>query len=115
MLTVTFYEDSRHRLSSFVGLGHVEIAETSSDEYSLVCAAVSAILQAARLGLEAVVTVPVEVRQERGDMQLRIPETRRDDEGVVAIVRTAELAVRQIASQYPQHVRYARENEPQQP
>ena len=113
MLSVTFYEDSRHRLSSFLGSGHVEIAETSSDEYSLVCAAVSAILQAARLGLETVANVPVEVRQQRGDMRLRIPDARRADEGVVAIVRTAELAVKQIASQYPQHVRYARENDPQ--
>ncbi len=113
MLSVTFYEDSRHRLSSFLGLGHVEIGETSNDEYSLVCAAVSAILQAARLGLEAVADVPVEIHQERGDMLLRIPEGRRDDEGVVAILRTAELAVTQIASQYPQHVRYARENDPQ--
>ena len=113
MLTVTFYEDSRHRLSSFLGFGHVEIDETSSDEYSLVCAAVSAVLQAARLGLEAVAGVSLEVHQERGDMRLRIPERRRDDEGVAAIVRTAELAVKQIASQYPQHVRYARENDPQ--
>jgi uncharacterized protein YsxB (DUF464 family) len=113
MLTVTFYEDSRHRLSSFIGSGHVEIAETSSDEYSLVCAAVSAILQAARLGLEIVENVPLEVHQERGDMRLTIPERRRDDEGVRAILRTAALAVEQIAAQYPQHVRYVRENETQ--
>ncbi len=113
MLNVTFYEDSRQRLSSFVGLGHVEIPETSSDEYSLVCGAVSAILQAARLGLESVANVPVEIRQERGDMRLYIPEAYRDDQGVRAIVRTAELAVEQIASQYPQHVRFTRENEVQ--
>jgi uncharacterized protein YsxB (DUF464 family) len=113
VLNVTFYEDSRHRLSSFVGLGHVEIPETASDEYSLVCGAVSAILQAARLGLERVASVHIEIRQERGEMRLYIPEAHRDDEAVRAIVRTAELAVEQIASQYPQHVRFSRENEVQ--
>lgn len=113
MLTVTFYEDSRHRLSSFVGAGHVEIPETSSDEYSLVCAAVSAILQAARLGLERVAIVPIDVRQERGDMQLAIHEEHRDDVTVTTILRTAELAVEQIASQFPQHVRFQRQIEPE--
>ncbi len=114
MLTVTFYEDSRHRLSSFVGAGHVEIAETSSDEYSLVCGAVSAILQAARLGLEHVAAVAIDVRQERGDMQLVVPVADRDDPSVIAILRTAELAVEQIASQYPLHIRFERQIEPGQ-
>lgn len=113
MLHVTFFEDSRNRLSSFVGSGHVEIAETSADEYSLVCAAVSAILQAARLGLEHVAGVPVTVHQERGDMRLTIPSERRDDPAVRAIVETAAASVQQIASQYPQHVRFTREVEAQ--
>jgi len=113
VLTVTFYEDSRHRLSSFVGTGHVEIAETSSDEYSLVCAAVSAIMQAARLGLERVAAVPVDVHQERGDMHLRIAHAHRDEPSVAAIMRTAELAVEQIALQYPQHVSFRRQFEPE--
>jgi hypothetical protein len=33
------------------------------------------------------------------------PPEARDDASVVAIVRTAELAVREIADQYPEHVR----------
>ena len=108
-LRVTFFEDSRKRLSSFIGSGHVEIAESSSDEYSLVCAAVSAILQAARLGLEDVEHVELDVHQERGDMRVAIPEDRRDDPGVRAILEAAARAVEQIASQYPQHVTCKRE------
>src|SRR5215469_16016036 len=100
MLTVTFYEDSQNRLSSFVGIGHVEIPETSSDEYSLVCAAVSAILQAARLGLEEVAGIALEVHRERGDMRVTIPAESRDDDIVRAIAKTAELSVEALAAQF---------------
>jgi len=111
MLTVTFNRDSRNRLSSIFASGHVEIEETSSDEYSLVCAAVSAILQAARLGLEAYAKVDVGARQSSGDLRMRLPEGARDDDAVKAIVATAELSVEQIARQYPAHVVVTRGNE----
>lgn len=111
MVKVIFYRDGRDRLSRFFASGHVEIPETSADEYSLVCAAVSAILQAARAGLEDYARIPVDVRMERGDMDLRIPASARDDAAVAAIVATAELAALQIARQYPQHVRVTRDTE----
>lgn len=112
MLEVIFRRDSRDRLSSVFASGHVEIPETSSDEYSLVCAAVSAILQAARLGLEVHVKVPLDVSQQRGDLSMRWPARAREDERVLAVLETARLAVEQIASQYPQHVRVLHEIEP---
>lgn len=112
MLNVVFRRDSRERLSSVFATGHVEIPETSSDEYSLVCAAVSGILQAARLGLEAHVKTPLDVTQQSGDLALRWPARAREDERVAAIMETARLAVGQIASQYPQHVRVTEELEP---
>ena len=108
MVDVTFYEDSRKRLSSFVAGGHAEIPETSSDEYSLVCAAVSAVLQAARLGLERHAAVALAVTQQRGDMRVSWPEAARDDDAAQAIAATAALAVEQIARQYPALVRYRR-------
>lgn len=111
MVKVIFYRDGRDRLSRFFASGHVEIAETSADEYSLVCAAVSAILQAARAGLEGYAAIPVDVTMERGNMDLRIPASARDDAAVRAIVATAELALEQIAHQYPQHVRVTRGTE----
>jgi uncharacterized protein YsxB (DUF464 family) len=112
VLNVIFRRDSRDRLSSVFASGHVEIPETSSDEFSLVCAAVSGILQAARLGLEAHVKVPLDVSQQSGDLAMRWPQRAREDERVAAIVETARLAVEQIALQYPQHVRVTEEIEP---
>jgi uncharacterized protein YsxB (DUF464 family) len=112
VLNVVFRRDSRERLSSVFATGHVEIPETSSDEFSLVCAAVSGILQAARLGLEAHVKVPLDVSQQSGDLAMRWPQRAREDDRVAAIVETARLAVLQIASQYPQHVRVTEEVEP---
>jgi len=110
-MNVTFREDSRHRLSSVFAEGHVELPETSSDEFSLVCAAVSGILQAARLGLEAHVKVPLDATQSSGMLSLRWPSSCRDDERVQAIVDTARLAIAQIASQYPRHVSCREETE----
>ncbi|GAC1653193.1 MAG: hypothetical protein NVS9B12_03070 [Vulcanimicrobiaceae bacterium] len=104
MVEVIFYRDSRKRLFSLIGTGHVEVPQTTGGEYSLVCAAVSAVLQAARKGLEEYAGVPLEALQGKGDLRIRVPESRRDDEAVRAILRTAELAVGQIAKQYPQHV-----------
>jgi len=108
---VTFRRDSRNRLSSVFASGHVEIPETSSDEYSLVCAALSGILQAARLGLEAHVKLPLDVTQRSGELAMRWPHSAREDERVTAILETAYLAVAQIAAQYPQHVRITEETE----
>ena len=111
MLEVIFRRDSLDRLSSVFATGHVEIPATTSDEFSLVCAAVSAILQAARLGLEAHVKLPLDVSQRSGDLAMRWPHRSREDERVGAIMETARLALEQIARQYPQHVRVSEERE----
>jgi uncharacterized protein YsxB (DUF464 family) len=109
VLEVVFYRDSRGRLSSIFAGGHAEFAIDADD---LVCAAVSAILQAARLGLERHARVELEAHQQAGELRLRWPAARRDDESVRAIVATAELSVEQIARQYPEHVKLLREPEP---
>jgi uncharacterized protein YsxB (DUF464 family) len=105
MVEVTFYRDSRKRLSRFFASGHVEIPESSSDEYSLVCGAVSAVLLAARAGLEEHAKIETGAEMHRGHLDVAIPESHRDDRAVIAIVATAEIAIVQIARQYPQHVR----------
>ncbi len=102
MLDVVFYRDSRDRLSSIFASGHAEFAIDADD---LVCAAVSAVLQAARLGLQEYAGVELEAQQRSGEFSIRWPQERRDDESVRAIVTSAELAVAQIARQYPDHVR----------
>ena len=111
MVEVTFYRDGRERLSRFFASGHVEIPESSSDEYSLVCAAVSAVLQAARAGLEGYAQVDTGAQMKSGLLAVTIPDSDRDDRAVIAIVATAEIAVRQIARQSPQHVRVTRRRE----
>lgn len=102
MLEVTFRRDSLDRLSSLFATGHAESGDFGED---VVCAAVSAILQAARLGLTAHAKVQLDVEQRSGEMSLRWPESERDNPAVQAIVATAELSIRQIASQYPGHVK----------
>lgn len=110
MLVVTFCRDSHNRLSSVFATGHADFGDHGED---IVCAAVSGILQAARLGLEEHARVPLAASQQSGDMRLEWPESARDDTAVRAIVATAELAIERIASQYPAHVRFARKNAPQ--
>ncbi|MDQ2993009.1 MAG: ribosomal-processing cysteine protease Prp [Candidatus Eremiobacteraeota bacterium] len=95
-------------MSSVFADGHADTAMHGED---VVCAAVSGILQAARLGLEAYAKIALEVEQRPGRLELRWPEAHRDDVAVDAIVATAELAVAQIAEQYPQHVRVRTERE----
>lgn len=108
MVEVTFYRDGRERLSRFFASGHVEIPQSSSDEFSLVCAAVSAVLQAARAGLEEHAKIDTGAQMRKGHLDVRIPENMRDDAAVAAIVHTAQIAIEQIARQYPQHVHVTR-------
>lgn len=105
MLEVTFYRDERDRRAGLGARGHADFAEHGED---IVCAAVSAILQAARLGLTHYALAVIAARQEPGVFELRWEEDERDRESVRAIAATAELAVEQIARRYPKHVRLKR-------
>jgi hypothetical protein len=105
MLEVTFYRDDRDRCSGLSARGHADFAGLGKD---IVCAAVSAILQAARLGLREYARAEVAARQEPGRLELRWNEDERDRESVRAIVATAQLAVEQIARRFPKHVRVKR-------
>ncbi|HKU82086.1 MAG TPA: ribosomal-processing cysteine protease Prp [Candidatus Tumulicola sp.] len=102
MVEVVFRQDSRQRLSSISARGHAEFAVDADD---LVCAAVSAVLQAARLGLEEHAGARLEARQRSGEFFVAWPAARRDDAAVSAIAATARLAIEQLARQYPEHVR----------
>jgi uncharacterized protein YsxB (DUF464 family) len=108
VVTVTFRRDSRNRLSSVFAEGHAGWADAGSD---IVCAAASAILQAAWLGLDEHARVVVEGERSGGRLALRWPEAARDRDDVRAIVATAELSIARIAAQYPDHVRVRDEQE----
>ncbi len=108
MVEVTFYRDSRDRLSSVFARGHADFAEHGQD---IVCAAVSAILQAVRVGLETYAGIPLDAEQEPGELHLRWPDSARDDAALRAIVTTAELSIERIAEQYPEQVGLTREHD----
>jgi uncharacterized protein len=103
MLEVTFYRDDRGRLCGLVARGHADFADHGKD---IVCAAVSAILQAAQLGLREHARADLACRQEPGVLELSVREEQRYPESVRAILATAELAVEQIAGRFPKHVRF---------
>jgi hypothetical protein len=108
VVTVTFRRDSRNRLSSVFAEGHAGWAEPGED---VVCAAASAILQAAWLGLSEHAHVEVEGERSGGLLTMRWPEAAREREDVNAIVATAELSIARIAQQFPEHVRARRAKE----
>ena len=108
MVEVTFERDSRRRLSSVSATGHAEFGEFPND---VVCAAVSAILQAAYAGLEDVARIRIDGKRLAGDLRIRVPEAARDRTDVAAILSTAEVSIEQLARQYPDHVRVKRSDE----
>ena len=109
MVTVTFRRDSRNRLSSVFADGHAGWADAGDD---IVCAAASAILQAALLGLTAVAKIDVSAERTPGRLSMSWPEAARANVEVHAIVATAELSIESIAHDFPEHVRIERMAEP---
>jgi uncharacterized protein YsxB (DUF464 family) len=106
VLEITFFRDEHDRFAGFDAFGHTDFDEYGQD---IVCAAVSAILQAARLGLEHYAGGEIEAVQRPGKLRISWGEGRRDLETLQAIVTTAELAVAQVARRFPEHVSVARE------
>lgn len=101
MLEIVFYRDGADRFAGFAARGHANFDEYGQD---IVCAAVSAVLQAARLGLEHYAAGEIEAKQEPGFMQLVVSVGRRDDASVAAIGTTADLSVTQVARRFSDHV-----------
>lgn len=108
MLRIIFREDSRQRLSSVLARGHAETAPHGED---IACAAASALLQTAWVGLTDVAGVTVTGHRASGDFLMRWPAESRERADVHAIVATAELGVAEIAAQFPDAVRCTRERE----
>ena len=110
MLDVRFRRDSRQRLSSVFASGHAEAGVAGDD---VVCAAASAILQAAELGLLRYAGLVGATERADAEMRLTIPALARDREDVKAIIGTAELAIAELAWQFPVNVRITRERDPE--
>lgn len=102
MVNVEFTKDSLGRLSSVFATGHAEFGAFPDD---VVCAAVSAILQAAYAGLEDVARLRFSGKRKPGELFIPIAEADRERADVAAIVATAAISLEQLARQYPDHVR----------
>ena len=102
MLQVTFFRDGGDQFRALTARGHADFAEHGED---IVCAAVSAILQAARIGLERHAGIVLAATQNPGNMELGWSSADAELESVRAIVATAEMAIEEIARLYPEHVR----------
>jgi uncharacterized protein YsxB (DUF464 family) len=110
VVTIRFVRDSRSRLSSIFSDGHAEASVGGDD---LVCAAASAIVQTAELGLIGYARVLADMAPRDADAGhgIVVPADARDRADVRAILATAELAIAQLARQFPANVRYVAETD----
>ena len=96
-------------MSLIFASGHAEAGIAGDD---VVCAAASAILQAAQLGLERYCELPGTTVRGEAQMRVAIPVAARDRDDVRAIVATAEFAIDHLAWQFPVNVRIVRAQTP---
>lgn len=104
MVVVTILRGSQGEIAGFEARGHAGFARRGSD---VVCAGVSALTQAAVLGLARRVGVALEVEQRQSFLRCRVvggvdgaPWERVGD-----VLETMLLGLREIAARYPGHVR----------
>lgn len=83
--------------------GHTDYADEGND---IVCAAISALAQAALLGLTEVLGICPIYTCQKGDVHCALPLGLAAAQGVGAatLLRTLHLSLQQIASQYPQYL-----------
>lgn len=106
MLTITAEFDAAQQLRSITAEGHSGYADAGSD---IVCAAVSALMQALCLGLNEVVCAKDIVTDSRPEVPfMRIAWGGLDTAGI-ALAKTALLSIKAVAAGYPEFVR-VREN-----
>jgi len=106
LVEVRIREDDRKRLSSFFAEGHAGWADDGED---VVCAAISAVLQSAWLGIAEVAEVDVSGTRSKGTLEFTWPAQERGRTDVAAIAETAARSLERIALQFPEHVRAIRE------
>lgn len=91
------------RITGFECAGHTGYGEEGTD---IVCAAVSAIVGAAVIGIQSVAKVDPSVSSEEALLKCELPEGLQElqELQVETILRTMLLGVRSIQRQYPEHV-----------
>ncbi len=98
MTTVTFTFFGDHILKVRAS-GHSGFAEEGSD---IVCAAISALVQAAELGLEKAARLNVKSNTRDGFKEFSVSE---HNERSDAILETLRISLKEIEKQYPRHLK----------
>lgn len=101
MIRICITVDAGERIVGLEARGHARFAPHGED---IVCAAVSALLQALVLGLEQVVGIDTGWSRDDGQLAFRLPQGF-DDPGARVLMQTICLSLRQIGQQYPEFVR----------
>ncbi|MBM3460790.1 MAG: ribosomal-processing cysteine protease Prp [Armatimonadetes bacterium] len=105
MIRVTVRRDPLGRIAAFEARGHAAYDEEGFD---IVCAAVSALLQTALLGLERCALAAPTYRVARGDLRCTLPpESREGDVGrlCAVLLDSMLLGLREIQALHPGYVR----------
>lgn len=112
MIRIAVFRDRRGRVVGFKASGHSGWAAKGSD---IVCAGVAALTQGAVLGLIHHVKADVETAADDGFLECRVvgfgsgdsagPGRATAEAAAQAVLETMVLGLREIARQYPDHVR----------
>lgn len=106
MVRIEFRKNAAGDIVGVLAHGHAGWAQKGTD---IVCAAVSATLQAMWLGLERVARIPVGSDVDPGHMELTWSSENAQLISVDMIVRTAATYLLELHCQYPAHVLIDRE------
>jgi uncharacterized protein len=101
MLLVTVFRDSEGKVVSLEAKGHVGFAPRGND---VVCAAASAVLLTAVLGVTEILGITSGLEQGDGYLYFSVPSSVSEDtdEKIQVLLETALLGLRMIKDQYPE-------------
>ncbi len=102
MTSVEIVRDADGKICEFRSRGHTGYAEAGRD---IVCAGVSAILQAAVLGLEEYLKLRPKVEQEKGYFSCQVERDIFLNREIDAILETMVLGLRAIEREYPDYIK----------
>ena len=102
MTKVFLYVRGKDDIRGFLCAGHADYAQAGSD---IVCAAVSALTQGCVNALETVAGVRPVVRVNEGFLAARLPQAGPDSHDAQVLLHGMLQGLRDIQTQYPQHVR----------
>jgi len=103
MITVEVFRGADGRIRGFRAQGHAGYGEYGND---IVCAAVSAITQAAVLGLLRHLELPVRLKQADGYLECLLSDDERSQgQAAQSVLATMVLGLQEVQRQYPERVR----------